>query len=262
MFDVSSLSELHNDISLMTTTSIISLTAPFTRRSLTKVREALLCYATRTELITTPDPEEVHAAVLVPLCNVDSVPGVLLEVRGNLRSHPGEVSFPGGRVDETDTSFLSAALREMEEEVGVLSEQVDILGHFGPPERSLKGLRVWPYVGFVSPIASIYGDQPDQDVDAPLPSLSLSSLTISEQEVSSIFHLPLAAFVCRTRIKSELFRASRPYRTIDVSDLITPSTKKTDQTNHSPGIGEGRLRVWGLTGWYLSNLMKALGIYT
>ena len=47
---------------------------------------------------------------------------------------------------QTDESTLAAALRETEEEVGVRSEQVEILGRFGPSHLSLGGLRVWPYV--------------------------------------------------------------------------------------------------------------------
>lgn len=45
-----------------------------------------------------------------------------------------------------DKTFLAAALRETREEVGILSDQVEILGRVGPPQLSLSGLRVWPYV--------------------------------------------------------------------------------------------------------------------
>ncbi len=37
------------------------------------------------------DPKEVHAAVLIPLCNVNDQPGILLELRGKLRTHSGEI---------------------------------------------------------------------------------------------------------------------------------------------------------------------------
>ena len=45
-----------------------------------------------------------------------------------------------------DNTFLEAALRETREEVGILPDQVEILGQVGPPQLSLSGLRVWPYV--------------------------------------------------------------------------------------------------------------------
>lgn len=47
---------------------------------------------------------------------------------------------------QTDKTFLAAALRETQEEVGIVPDQVEILGQLGPPQLSLGGLRVWPYV--------------------------------------------------------------------------------------------------------------------
>lgn len=47
---------------------------------------------------------------------------------------------------QTDESFLAAALREANEEIGLSAEQVEILGVIGPPKLSLGGLRVWPHV--------------------------------------------------------------------------------------------------------------------
>ncbi|KIL00754.1 hypothetical protein PAXRUDRAFT_129080 [Paxillus rubicundulus Ve08.2h10] len=256
--------------------SLVSLTAPFTRASLAEIRDAL---ARAENLVngvgSAPSPTEVHAAVLVPLCNVDNVPGVLLEVRGKLRTHSGEVSFPGGRVDHTDSSVLAAALRETHEEVGILPNQIELLGQFGPAERSLRGLRVWPYVGFIHPQENLTSCSPSYlppnhgsntprvtTTNAPLPSISLASLTISQSEVAAVFHLPLAAFTCSVRLKLDLFRARSPYWAIDVSDLVPPGVQLGAGLSE---VGSGRearrLEVWGLTGWYLSLLMKVLKIY-
>lgn len=76
--------------SITPSSSIISLTAPFTRASLALIKDALA--AVNQDGIV-PDPTEAHAAVLVPFCNVNNTPGVLLEVRGKLRTHAGEVRW-------------------------------------------------------------------------------------------------------------------------------------------------------------------------
>lgn len=75
--------------SVAPSSSIIPLTAPFTRASLAKIRDTLAGAVNQDGVA--PDPTESHAAVLVPFCNVNNTPGVLLEVRGKLRSHAGEV---------------------------------------------------------------------------------------------------------------------------------------------------------------------------
>jgi len=191
---------------------------------------------------------------------VNETPGVLLEVRGKLRTHSGEVSFPGGRVDKEDDSFIAAALRETNEEVGVFSEQIEILGELGPAELSLGGLRVWPYLGFIHGDTRSRHYQPE-DPDAPLPSLSMSSLTISQPEVAHAFHLPLSTLTVPSRLKPDLFRGGRPYWAITVSDLVAGSGVEWESNTGRDGGLEGELEVWGLTGWYLSLLMKVLEVY-
>jgi len=76
-------------------------------------------------------PEYKKAAVLVLLINRDSTPHVVLTERSDMVStHKGQISFPGGSFDETDSSLLETALRETEEEIGIKSEQIEILGEF------------------------------------------------------------------------------------------------------------------------------------
>lgn len=83
--------------------SVVSLTEPLTRRSCIAIRHALeAAYGQASEHAL--DPAEAHAAVLVPLCNVDGRPGVLLEVRGKLRTHSGEVRYAAAALCDCETT--------------------------------------------------------------------------------------------------------------------------------------------------------------
>lgn len=93
----------------------------------------------------------VAAAVLVPIILRETGLTVLLTQRTtHLRDHGGQVSFPGGRSEPGDSSPEATALREAEEEVGIESGQVEILGRL-PEYRTGTGFAVTPVVGVVTP---------------------------------------------------------------------------------------------------------------
>ena len=91
------------------------------------------------------------AAVLVPLVARGQVPTVLLTRRtDHLHHHPGQISFPGGRVEEADTSPIDTALRETEEEIGLDRRHIELIGTL-PDYLTGTGFRVTPVVGLVTP---------------------------------------------------------------------------------------------------------------
>jgi 8-oxo-dGTP pyrophosphatase MutT (NUDIX family) len=91
------------------------------------------------------------AAVLVPIVNRPVGLTLLLTQRSaDLPDHPGQISFPGGRVEPEDASLGHAALREATEEIGLPAERVAILGELAPYE-TVTGYRVTPVVGWVEP---------------------------------------------------------------------------------------------------------------
>lgn len=99
---------------------------------------------------------EVHgrtkAAVLVPLYEHDgSLHVVFTRRRDDMRSHPGEISFPGGRRDEEDDDLLSTALREAEEEIGLPRDAVEVLGALCPTPTVATNFGVYPFVGLIEP---------------------------------------------------------------------------------------------------------------
>lgn len=90
------------------------------------------------------------AAVLVPVVDRPS-PTVILTLRPlTMRKHPGQISFPGGRIDPGDDGPVGAALREAEEEIGLPPSAVEIIG-VADPYRTVTGFEVTPVVGVVPP---------------------------------------------------------------------------------------------------------------
>jgi 8-oxo-dGTP pyrophosphatase MutT (NUDIX family) len=92
------------------------------------------------------------AAVLVPLyVDRGELHAVFTQRREDLRRHPGEISFPGGRQEEGDTDLAATALREAEEEIGLPRQSVQVIGALQPTPTIATGYAVYPFVGLIEP---------------------------------------------------------------------------------------------------------------
>jgi 8-oxo-dGTP pyrophosphatase MutT (NUDIX family) len=110
----------------------------------------------------------VPAAVLVPITD-RPVPGVVLTVRReHLRTHAGQIAFPGGRIDAGETA-IAAALREAHEEILLEPSQVEVIGAI-EPYRTVTGYIVTPVIAVIPPDLA---------------------LTPHEHEVADLFEAPL-----------------------------------------------------------------------
>ena len=111
------------------------------------------------------------AGVLIPVMERVAGLSVLLTQRSaELKHHAGQVSFPGGRMEEHDRDIVHAALRETHEEVGIPPEAITVVGYL-PPMPTITGYAVTPVVGLVA-----------DDV----------ALQIDRTEVEYAFEVPLA----------------------------------------------------------------------
>ncbi|MEL6465776.1 MAG: CoA pyrophosphatase [Pseudomonadota bacterium] len=89
------------------------------------------------------------AAVLAPIIEGQEGYELILTKRSSaLKHHPGQIAFPGGKQDPEDDSLIATALREADEEIGLHSSNVDILGTF-PPHETVTSFNVTPVIALV-----------------------------------------------------------------------------------------------------------------
>ena len=107
--------------------------------------------------LTLPSPTRIHqgvslapSAVLVALYESDQGLEVVFTTRSrHLRSHRGEICFPGGQPEFSDGSLVKTALREFEEELGIAEHQVEVIGHL-PDMPVIRRFVIRPYIGYLS----------------------------------------------------------------------------------------------------------------
>ncbi len=117
---------------------------------------------------TAPSPVAPGAAVLVVLAPLgeheDGAQGSVLLIRrsANLRANPGEIAFPGGRI-EAGESPLAAALREAEEEVALPARAVEVLGELPVVHASRRSVPVLPFVAVAGDLALVRANPAEVD---------------------------------------------------------------------------------------------------
>ena len=113
----------------------------------------------------------IPAAVLIPVVNREDELKVLFTRRAaNLAQHAGQITFPGGHIEESDNEPIDAALRETEEEVGLPRHHIDVIGQL-ENYISRTGFEITPIVGVIEPPFTV----------VPQPS-----------EVAEVFEVPLS----------------------------------------------------------------------
>lgn len=117
----------------------------------------------------------VDAGVLVPLfVEGGELHAVFTLRRDDLRRHPGEISFPGGRREPEDPNLLATALREAREEIGLAAGAVEVIGALQPTSTFVTSYSIYPFVGLV-PAGSRWTAQATEVaevIELPLPALA------------------------------------------------------------------------------------------
>ena len=159
------------------------------------------------------------AGVLVPIV-AGAEPSLVFTRRSDdLPRHAGEISFPGGLADATDGDITATALREFEEELGVASASVEVLGALPPVHTVVSGILMVPVVGWL-------GARP---TFRPHPG-----------EIAELLEFPLTD-LGRAETPVERTRGGMTWRGFDY-----------------PMGSDGEHRIWGATGSALHSLLDVL----
>lgn len=154
-----------------------------------------------------PSTNANQSSVMLLIVNKPD-PEIIFTLRSSkLRSHKGQISFPGGKV-ELGESLLEAALRETKEEIGIGSENIRILGAmsclFVPPSNNL----IYPFIGLIE---------------------NLTELTINEDEVEECFSIPISHFENKSNLGTKIqildgYEVSMPFWDVSKKTILWGAT--------------------------------------
>ena len=169
----------------------------------------------------------LRAAVMVPLLQTEEGWSLLFEVRASsLTWQPGEICFPGGKIDPEDITFADTAMRETCEELALCKEQIQLVGALDYIVTQI-GVILYPYVGVVK--------EP-------------TAIRPSDAEVAEVFTVPLSFFLDTEPLISEMEMATQPLPGFPYEWLEGyPRDWKKRRTYPVYFYRYGERVIWGLT---------------
>ncbi len=175
-----------------------------------------------------------QAAVIVPLIFGNSGPEILFEIRaGHLAWQPGEICFPGGKIEAQDENPQTAAVRECREELGLKNEQISLLGELAPVISPI-GVILYPQVGVIEGAVS-----PNPD------------------EVAKVFSVPLDDLLkCKPQL-AQMEMATRPAKNFPLELLPGYEEEWKKRKNYDVYFYKWKdFLIWGLTALVLRRFLK------
>lgn len=178
-------------------------------------------------------------SLLLPIVEVNSETHLLFEVRSHaMRSQPGDVCFPGGRVDRTDRTELHGALRETKEEIGIPENYIKNIVPLDYMVSDFGGI-IYPFLGEIT---------------------SLEPLELNKQEVAEVFTVPFNYFLNnepdRYKVSFEVVpEKGFPFHLIQGGKNYNWRMREMDEMFYEY---DGRI-IWGLTAriiYHFINVVK------
>jgi len=169
-------------------------------------------------------PERLaRAAVLVPLVERPDGLNVLLTLRAShLKNHAGQVSFPGGRIEENDASPWEAALREAREEIGLEPGAVEIVARLSGVATAASAFTITPFVGFVETAPRLVPNPGEVVRVLEVPLSELLDATLYREERWDAFHPDMAVFFFELADET-IWGATARILTDLLTRLVTPA---------------------------------------
>lgn len=159
-------------------------------------------------------------AALEPHSRADDLDVLFVERAATLRKHAGQIAFPGGGIDQEDSSVADAALREAWEETGVDTSGIEVLGTLGETELPVSNFLVTPVIGWWHTESRVYPADP--------------------AESAGVFRAPVAHL-------------------LEPRNRLTGVVQRGNQKFKSPAFDFEDRIIWGFTAIVLDRLFNELG---
>lgn len=187
------------------------------------------------------EQSSAHFSLFLPLVFRDDEWHLLFQVRSNNVKQPGEVCFPGGRVDPEDTSYQAAASRELQEELGLEPEHTELLGELD--------IMVTPFQFMIHPFIGIIHNE--------------SAISPNPGEVAEIFTVPVSELMTMSPKEHPIRLDVRPEKGFPYH-LIPNGEDYNWRTGYIKELFyeyDGRI-IWGLTARVLAHAIEELSQIT
>ncbi|MBI0030087.1 CoA pyrophosphatase [Gilliamella sp. B14384G15] len=191
-------------------------------------------------LKTTKHPKQINnkAAVLIPIVKVDNQLHLLFQIRSHkLKWQPGDICFPGGKVEIEDINPEQTAKRETCEELGLSINEITILGQL-PKFIATLGMIIYPFVGKID---------------------SIDDLKLNFDEVESIFTVPLEWFKNNQPLHATMQVGHKPDNDFPYNLLPNRSKDWQKRSEHLVYFYHyNNYIIWGLTAQIIKQFINII----
>ena len=178
------------------------------------------------------------AAVLIPIITIENQLHLLFQVRSKkLKWQPGDICFPGGRVEATDDNPEYTAKRETFEELGITIDQITILGQL-PKFIASLGMMIYPFVAKIE---------------------SLDNLLLNQDEVESIFTVPLEWFINHQPKQATMLVGFKPDDNFPFELVPNRTANWQQKSQHDVYFYKyENFVIWGLTAQIINSFIRTI----